>query len=99
MTKQVIPSHFSRYFWDVHLEDVDVQEHQIFIIERLLNEGDQATLAWVLDTYSPHQIKLAVMTSRNLNRLTARYWQVYFELKEDDMRCFGASSTITDDLF
>lgn len=91
-----IPPKFARYFWDVDIDNIDLNEHQIFIIERLLCEGDHNTLRWILDTYSKEQIKNAVKESRGLDLKTARYWQLYFGLQEDEMRCFGRSLIIAD---
>jgi hypothetical protein len=87
-----IPNWMKPYFWDVNLEDLDIIEHHIYIIERLLNEGDHHTLSWVFLTYSEEMIKEAVTVGRGLSTKTARCWQNYFGLKEDEMRCFGKFS-------
>lgn len=87
--KAKIPHWMKPYFWDVNLEDLDINEHSIYIIERLLNEGDHHTLSWVFQTYSEEMIREAVIVGRGLSRKTARCWQNYFELKEEEMRCFG----------
>jgi hypothetical protein len=38
-TVQPIPSEYSAFFWDVHINDLNFSIHRRFIIERLLNEG------------------------------------------------------------
>ena len=96
---QQIPSDFSPFFWDVHLDQLDPASHQRFIIERLLNEGNHQTLHWLFATYSMDEIRKAVLTSRSLSLKTARYWQYYFNLKEEDMRCFGMSLIQPESLF
>ena len=94
MSAQVeIPSAFSPFFWDVHVHELDKDRHRIFIIERLLNEGDQHTLRWLLEVYTDGELRQAVMTARGLNRKATRYWQHYFGLREEEMRCFGTFST------
>ncbi len=87
-----IPADFGPFFWDVHIDQLELTRHQRFIIERLLNEGDHHTLHWLFETYSEADIRQTVQISRNLSRKTARYWQYYFNLKEEEMRCFGTSS-------
>ncbi|WP_039944551.1 DUF6922 domain-containing protein [Thermicanus aegyptius] len=96
---QRVPVDFSPFFWDVHLEDLDPAIHSRFIIERLLNEGDHHTLHWLFKTYSMDEIRHVIQTSRNLSRKTARYWPYYFNLKEEEMRCFGTSLIKPDNLF
>lgn len=94
-----VPASFSPYFWDVHIAELEPAIHSRFIIERLLNEGDHRTLHWLIQTYTLNDIRQTILTSRNLSRKTARYWQSYFNLKEEEMRCFGTSLTKTDNLF
>ncbi len=97
--QQQLPEDFKPFFWDVHIEQLDQTSHRRFIIERLLNEGDHRTLQWLLRNYSLDEIRAAVQSSRNLSFKTARYWQTYFNLKEEDMRCFGMSLTPQENLF
>lgn len=87
--KDKIPPWLRPFFWDVNLETLDKKEHKIFIIERLLNEGDHHCLLWLFSVYSQEEIKEAVKTGRSLSLKTARCWQSYFGLREEEMRCFG----------
>ncbi len=95
-TTSVVPEAFEAFFWDVLLEDVDLVHHRRFIIERLLNEGNQHTLRWLFEVYTEDEIKDAVCKSRGLNHKTARFWQYYFHLKEEELRCFGMLSMESD---
>ncbi|MBZ4688131.1 MAG: hypothetical protein JG764_1764 [Clostridiales bacterium] len=88
-----IPQWLEKFFWDVKVEELDLQKHRIFIIERLLNEGNHRSLEWIFKNYSQETIQEAVMTSRGLSLKTARCWQNYFGLREDEMRCFGVLLT------
>ncbi len=97
--QEQIPENFTAFFWDVHIKELDLAAHRRFIIERLLNEGDHHTLQWLFRTYSMDDILLTIQSSRNLSLKTARYWQIYFNLKEGDMRCFGMLLTKPDNLF
>ncbi|MCF6094260.1 hypothetical protein L1765_09820 [Microaerobacter geothermalis] len=98
-SNQTIPNEFKSFFWDVDITELDLRQHQIFIIERLLNEGDQRTLRWVFETYTEDEIKEAVCISRGLSLKTARYWQYFFNLKEGEMRCFGTYSMMPGKIF
>jgi hypothetical protein len=86
---QQIPSWLKIYFWDVSLEELDPIKHRSFIICRLLNEGDQHSLTWLFTTYSKEVIRDTVKASRSLTVKTARCWQNYFDLKEDELYCTG----------
>jgi hypothetical protein len=88
-----IPRWLEPYYWDVHIQDLDLKDNCIFIIERLLNEGDQKALNWLFRTYTEGKIKEAVLMSRRLSLKTVRCWQNYFNLKEEEVRYFGIRST------
>jgi hypothetical protein len=84
-----LPSWLKVYFWDISFEELDPQKHRSFIICRLLNEGDQNSLAWLFKTYSKEVIKDTVKANRSLSLKTARCWQNYFGLKENELCCTG----------
>ncbi len=84
-----LPEYLEVYFWDVALEDLDPDRHQVFIISRILNEGDHHALAWLFDFYNDETIKRAVKASRSLSIKTARCWQNYFALKEEELCSTG----------
>ncbi|PDO09771.1 MAG: hypothetical protein BLM47_10835 [Candidatus Reconcilbacillus cellulovorans] len=89
----VLPESFRPFFWDVRFEEIDLNAHKTFVIERLMNEGDHRALLWLLRTFTADELRAVVVRSRRLTKKTARFWQVYFGLDEVDMRCFGTSST------
>ncbi|OAT80804.1 DUF6922 domain-containing protein [Desulfotomaculum copahuensis] len=92
-TSKKVPGWLKPCFWDISIRDLDLNKNSIFIIERLLNEGDQESLNWLFKTYTEEKIKEAVLVSRGLSLKTARCWQNYFDLKEEEMSCFGTRST------
>jgi len=88
-----VPGWLKLFFWDVRVEDLNIHDNHIFIIERLLNEGDQDALCWLFSMYDEERIKEAVLAGRGLSLKTARCWQNYFDLEEEQMHCFGPRST------
>ncbi|MGI6708660.1 MAG: DUF6922 domain-containing protein [Dethiobacteria bacterium] len=94
-----IPAQLYRYFWDVSPEETDLQKHRVFVIERLLNEGDHHALAWLFENYPQSEIKKAVIASRGLSLKTARCWQNFFDLKEEEMCFAGKLSAVKGKLF
>jgi len=84
-----IPDELKVYFWDVSIDDIDLIKHRKFIIARILNEGNQKALIWLFKTYDEGTIKQSVRTTRDLTVKTARCWQNFFDLKEDEICCTG----------
>ncbi len=94
-----IPEWMQVYFWDVSWEKLDTRQYREFVIERLLNEGDHRSLAWLFKAYSRDTIKNTVKLNRNLSVKTARCWQNYFGLKEEELCCTGLRLAQTEKLF
>ena len=91
-----IPEEFRKFFWDVRIKDLNIKENKVFIIERLLNEGDEEAVFWLFRNYSSSEILNAVTKIRGLSLKTARCMQNYFDLKEEDFQCIGESWTHRD---
>jgi len=84
-----IPDELKVYFWDVSIDDIDLIKHRKFIIARILNEGNQKALIWLFKTYDEETIKQSVRIIHDLTVKTARCWQNFFDLKEDEICCTG----------
>lgn len=84
-----LPDYLKVYFWDTELGELDLHKHRHFIISRILNEGNDRALNWLLNQYDRKTIKTAVKASRSLTPKTARCWQNYFSLKEEELCCTG----------
>lgn len=84
-----IPDELKIYFWDVPVDTIDLCKHSKYVITRILNEGNHEALIWLFQTYDVQEIKNVVQTARNLSLKTARCWQNYFNLKDDELCCTG----------
>ena len=84
-----LPDYLKVYFWDIEIDELDLHQHSHFIITRILNEGNDQALKWLFDLYDRETIKNTVKASRSLSLKTARCWQNYFDLKEEELCCTG----------
>ncbi len=94
-----LPEILRPLFWDADWNCIDFQRNRTAIIERVLNLGNEEQLTWLLKNVAEEEIRSVVSSSRRLSRKTARCWQNYFGLKEEEMKCFGMFSTNPDNLF
>jgi hypothetical protein len=90
--KTPVPEKLRPLFWDVDQSKLDLVKHKSFIIERVLNMGDQHALAWLRSMACDEEILQVVKNSRRLTRKTALCWKNIYNLSEEKMRCFGTSS-------
>ncbi|PIT94984.1 hypothetical protein COT96_02225 [Candidatus Falkowbacteria bacterium CG10_big_fil_rev_8_21_14_0_10_38_22] len=75
-------------FWDV--AKVDIQKNVRFIIERILNYGDEADFRWARKTYSDKKIKETLLKSRALDKKSFSFWCQYFNF--DQNKCLKNQS-------
>ena len=91
-----LPQNMQPLFWDIDWDKLDIGKNRNFIIERVLNMGDEHALNWLWQSFELADILSVVKDSRRLSKKTARCWQNYFGLKEDEMRCFTIFSMSPD---
>lgn len=71
-----LPDMLRKYFWDCDFDGIDMNSHDIFIAERILNFGDMAAVEWLMSKKDSEFFKQLVRNSRNLDRKTRNYWKI-----------------------
>lgn len=95
----MLPGFLRPFFWDVDPATIDVGKHWHFVLERLLEVGDDAAIRWVMATFSDSQIISVVRHSARLSPKTANWWALKYGLKREELRCFSEPSQRTRELF
>jgi len=85
------PCSVAKFFWDTDPMHLDVDADYFFIIERLMEEGDDSAIRWMMHRYSDTQRIEVVRSSRRLSRKTARLWQNYCDLGEEEVKRLSTS--------
>jgi len=67
-------------FWDTDANTVDFVSHAPYVIERVLEHGNDAQAAWLFSRYSREAIRRVVETSRQLSPRSENYWRIKFDL-------------------
>lgn len=61
-------------FWDVDPKTIDTEVHACYIIERILDFGNDKEVKWVYETYSHSRIREVVDNPRRLHPNTRALW-------------------------
>lgn len=61
-------------FWDVDPKTIDTKKHAKYIIERVLDFGNDDEVRWVWKTYSKPMLRKVVATSRCLHPKSKSLW-------------------------
>lgn len=80
-----------RLFWDVDPLSLNLQQHRVFIIERILEEGDETAVNWLKRTYPLETIQDVLRTSRRLSPKTANFFATELSVSMKEIRCLQPS--------
>ncbi|HCS49953.1 MAG TPA: hypothetical protein DIW61_17580 [Candidatus Aminicenantes bacterium] len=63
-------------FWDTDSSRLDLQQNKEYIIERVLELGDEKAVSWLVSRYPRSEIKKVLAASRRISRKSANYWSL-----------------------
>ena len=72
----MVESFLEPLFWDVDITILDLKNDQRFIIERILEEGNDKAVTWLLGNYSKDQIADVVQKSHRISQKSRNYWGI-----------------------
>ncbi len=84
---KTISKRLEKFFWDVPLASLSIDDDAFFIIKRILDRGDTNDIRWLLKTYSRNQIKEVVKETRDLARPTGNFWADVLGLDKNEVLC------------
>lgn len=67
-------------FWDAADEDIDFNAHAPYVMERVLEHGNDAQVQWLFKRYSSDAIRAVVEASRGLSARSRNYWRMKLNL-------------------
>ena len=66
-------------FWDTNPEKIDTEKNALYIIERILDFGNDKEVAWVRKFYDKVEIKKVVENPRRLRVRTKTLWNLILQ--------------------
>jgi hypothetical protein len=83
----LIPSHVKEFLWDINLETLSTEKHYKFIIERVLEFGDEEAMKWMIKTYTKEQIIEVLTSSKRISPKTGGFYALYFGIPREELLC------------
>ncbi|MDD3292646.1 MAG: hypothetical protein PHI45_01710 [Candidatus Pacebacteria bacterium] len=68
-------------FWDVDPKLIDINKNANYVIERILDFGNDEEVKWVWKNYDKLTIKRALESSRSLRKESKNLWNLILEKK------------------
>jgi len=86
MTKQ-IPEKFKRFFWDIDFARLNPSEKPLFVIQRLLDKGNNETVRWVRNNFSREQIVETFTKIRDFSPKIGNFWALFLDIPREKVLC------------
>lgn len=95
MSEDRLPEFLRPLFWDVNFDRLRIPGHERYIIERILEFGDDAAVRWMWRTFGLEAIAETVRRSRAISPNTASLWALILGIPRRSIRCFSRRFQIT----
>lgn len=82
-----LPDFLKKYFWDVDFEKLNAYQYPYFVIERILEYGDDKAIKWLLKYFKKSEIKKVLLKRRNVTPRSANYWALILGLPKNQILC------------
>lgn len=89
-----LPAFLKPFFWEAEFARIRLPDRETYVIERLLEYGDDRAIHWLKATFSPEAIAQVVRRSRCLSRNTANLWGLMLNIPREEMACFVTPSIL-----
>ncbi len=68
-------------FWDTNLDNIDLQKNARYVIERIMDFGNDEEAKWIWKKYDKSLLKDVVEKSRCLRPDTKKLWSLFLTTK------------------
>ena len=87
-----LPIFLKRYFWDVEFSKLDKKSYTSFIIERILDYGDEKAIKWLFKYFKNSEIEKTLAKRQNISPLSANYWSLILNVSRNKILCLQKRS-------
>lgn len=81
-----------KLFWDVNIKELDYRIHRQFIVDRILNYGDEQDYHALKKIYDSKALISAARNGHYINQKNIHFWGLVFRIPIAQFRCMKKSS-------
>jgi hypothetical protein len=75
-------------FWDVNVDEVDLEKHSASVIERIATRGRLEEFRAMVEFYGKETVKNILLNARYLDKRTLSYCSLIFDVHITQFRCY-----------
>ncbi len=88
----LLPDHFSAYFWDTRFTGRELLDWPEHAIERVLEYGQWKDIRFLRGIVGDKAIKNVVISGRKLSPRTVNLWSILLDIPKRETACFQKPS-------
>lgn len=88
----MLPSFLTKYFWDTDATKLDMKKNEPYIIERILEYGDERAIHWMNQSIDKRRILHMLEQSRALSPKSAFFWAAALGVPKRRITCLRTPS-------
>ena len=88
-----VPIFLREYFWDTNFEELDITIHQLFILKRIMEYGNDQAVNWMREHFQTKDLKKALINHRGCSKRSANFWAVMLDVPKKNIPCLNKSSS------
>jgi len=71
--------HLRPFFWDSDISKINIKEHKQYLMERILELGDEKAVQWLFSHLPLSEIKQTLKNNRRISEKSKNYWCLILE--------------------
>lgn len=76
MNSTQLPEFITRYFWGDDLKQLDFSKNKKYILQTLLERGNQKAIQWLFSILDRDSLK-SMLPTLKLSKKSAHFWSIY----------------------
>ena len=93
MKIQKLPPVLKKYFWEVEFKKINLANRKVYILQRILEYGDEDAVAWMWNNFKKREIKNTLVNYRGYSLKTANFWALILDIPRKDVLCLRKHSS------
>lgn len=84
-----IPAKLKYLFWDVKADSFNPSKNPLYVIQRVLDQGNLEAVKWVRKNFGDELIKETLQKVRNFNARTGNFWRLFLNIPQNQIACLN----------
>lgn len=84
-----LPKFLKPYFWEIDFKRLDADKYPRYVIERILDYGDESALRWLGKNFALSEVRKVVCQTRALSMRSVYFWVTVLGVDKKKVRCLS----------